>query len=144
LRWPMRLLRCARNDKRDACNDRGCTSLSLRGLRSRPRQSHLLHWENKPMGTKQFYVYIMTNKVNTVLYTGVTNDIRKRVYEHKQKLVEGFTKKYNVVKLVYYEAFADCASAIQREKQIKSGPRKKKEELINGINKEWRDLYEEL
>lgn len=86
----------------------------------------------------------MTNKANTVLYTGVTNDIRRRVYEHKQKLVEGFTKKYNVVKIVYYETLADCASAIQREKQIKAGPRKKKEQLINSINKEWRDLYEEL
>ena len=96
------------------------------------------------MGTKQFYVYIMTNKGNTVLYTGVTNDIRQRVYEHKQKIIEGFTKKYNVVKLVYYEAFRDSASAIQREKQIKAGPRKKKEELINSINREWRDLYEEL
>ena len=96
------------------------------------------------MGTRQFYVYIMTNKGNTVLYTGITNNLRKRVYEHKQKLVDGFTKKYNVVKLVYYEAFWDCTSAIRREKQIKAGPRKKKEELINSINKEWRDLYEEL
>jgi len=96
------------------------------------------------METKQFYVYIMTNKANTVLYTGMTNDIRKRVYEHKQKLIEGFTKKYNVVKLVYYEAFGDCTSAIQREKQIKTGSRKKKEELINSINRGWRDLYEEL
>lgn len=96
------------------------------------------------METKQFYVHIMTNKANTVLYTGMTNDIRKRVYEHKQKLIEGFTKKYNVVKLVHYEAFEDCTSAIQREKQIKAGSRRKKEELINGINREWRDLYEEL
>jgi len=86
----------------------------------------------------------MTNKANTVLYTGVTNNIRRRVYEHKQKLVEGFTKKYNVVKIVYYETLADCASDIQREKQIKAGPRKKKKQLINSINKEWRDLYEEL
>jgi putative endonuclease len=86
----------------------------------------------------------MTNKANTVLYTGMTNDIRRRVYEHKQKLVEGFAKKYNVVKLVYYEAFGDCISSIKREKQIKAGSRKKKEELINSINKEWRDLYEGL
>ncbi len=86
----------------------------------------------------------MTNKSNTVLYTGMTNDIRKRVYEHKKKLVEGFTKKYNVVKLIYYEAFKDSTSAIQREKQIKAGPRRKKEELINSINKEWRDLYDQL
>lgn len=96
------------------------------------------------MGTKQFYVYIMTNKENTVLYTGVTSDLRRRVYEHKQKMIEGFTRKYNVVKLFYYEAFADCTSAIRREKQIKAGPRRKKEELINSINKEWYDLYEKL
>jgi len=96
------------------------------------------------METKQFYVHIMTNKANTVLYTGMTNDIRKRVYEHKQKLIEGFTKKYNVVKLVHYEAFEDCTSAIQREKQIKAGSRREKEELINSINKEWRDIYDEL
>jgi len=86
------------------------------------------------MRVKQFYVYIMTNKRNTVIYTGVTKDLRKRVYEHKQKLVEGFTKKYNVVKLVYYEVFSDGFSAIQREKQIKAGSRKKKEELINSPN----------
>ena len=96
------------------------------------------------METNQYYVYIMTNKVNTVLYTGITNDIRRRVYEHRQKLIEGFTKKYNIVKLVYYEAFADCTSAIQREKQIKAGSRKKKEELINSINREWYDLYDKL
>jgi len=77
------------------------------------------------MAAKQFYVYIMTNKRNSVLYTGVTSDIRKRVYEHKQKLVDGFTKKYNIIKLVYYEAFKDCTSAIQREKQIKAGSTKK-------------------
>ena len=96
------------------------------------------------MAAKQFYVYIMTNKANTVLYTGMTNDIRKRVYEHKQKLVEGFAKKYNVVKLVCYEAFGDCISAIKREKQIKAGSRKKKEDLISSINKEWLDQYEQL
>ena len=96
------------------------------------------------METNQYCVYIMTNKVNTVLYTGITNDIRRRVYEHRQKLIEGFTKKYNIVKLVYYEAFADCTSAIQREKQIKAGSRKKKEELINSINREWYDLYDKL
>jgi putative endonuclease len=96
------------------------------------------------MNTKQYYVYIMTNKGNTVLYTGVTNNLIKRLYEHKKKLVEGFTKKYNVVKLVYYEIFRDCFSAIQREKQIKAGSRKKKEELINSMNSEWKDLYDGL
>jgi putative endonuclease len=95
-------------------------------------------------GTRQFYVYIMTNKRNTVLYTGVTNNIRKRVCEHRQKLVEGFTKKYNLVKLVYYESFGDPDSAIKREKQIKAGSRKKKEDLINSVNEEWQDLYEAL
>ena len=93
---------------------------------------------------RQYYTYIMTNKRNTVVYTGVTNDLGKRIYEHKEKLVEGFTKEYNVTKLVYYEVFDDIESAILREKQIKSGPRQKKVELINGMNKEWRDLQEEL
>jgi putative endonuclease len=86
----------------------------------------------------------MTNKNNTVLYTGVTNNLRKRVCEHREKLTEGFTKKYNILKLVYYEVFEDVYSAISREKQIKSGSRKKKIELINSINKEWKDLYEEI
>jgi putative endonuclease len=93
------------------------------------------------MGTRPFYVYIMTNNRNTVLYTGVTNNIRKRVYEHRQKLVEGFTKKYNLVKLAYYESFGDPISAIKREKQIKAGSRKKKEDLINSVNGKWQDLY---
>jgi putative endonuclease len=86
----------------------------------------------------------MTNKDNKVLYTGVTNDLKRRVYEHKNKLAEGFTKKYNISKLVYYEVFEDIEAAILREKQIKGGPRKKKLELINGMNKEWHDLYEGL
>ena len=93
---------------------------------------------------KQYYVYIMTNSRNTVLYTGVTNDIRKRGYEHKEKLVCGFTKKYNIAKLVYYKVFEDIENAILREKQIKAGSRQKKVQLINGTNKEWRDLYDEL
>ncbi len=91
---------------------------------------------------QQYYVYIMTNKRNTGLYTGVTNDLRKRVYEHKAKLVDGFTKKYNVNKLAYYEIFNDIYNAIMREKQIKDGSRQKKIDLINSINSEWRDLYE--
>ncbi|NVM25158.1 MAG: GIY-YIG nuclease family protein, partial [Desulfobacterales bacterium] len=75
---------------------------------------------------RQYYVYIMTNKHNTVLYTGVTNNLKKRVYEHKEKLVEGFTEKYNITKLVYYEVFEDPGNAISREKQIKAGSRQKK------------------
>jgi len=96
------------------------------------------------MPAKQFYVYIMTNKWNSVLYTGMTNNLKERVYQHKQKLAEGFTKKYNVTKLVYLEVFDDVTSAIKREKQIKAGPRRKKEQFINGINKEWDDLYNTL
>jgi putative endonuclease len=93
---------------------------------------------------REAYVYIMTNKRNTVLYTGVTSNLIKRVYEHKEKLVKGFTKKYNINKLVYYEVFDDITNAISREKQIKAGSRKKKIELIESINKEWKDLYPEL
>jgi putative endonuclease len=76
----------------------------------------------------------MTNKNNTVLYTGMTNNLLKRVYEHKEKLIDGFTKKYNCEKLVYYEMFSDPYNALTREKQIKAGPRKKKIDLINSVN----------
>jgi len=93
---------------------------------------------------KQYYVYIMTNKRNTVLYTGITNDLKKRAYEHKEKLVEGFTKKYNINKLIYYEVSNDVESAISREKQIKGGSRAKKTNLVNSINPEWKDLYDDL
>ena len=93
---------------------------------------------------RQYYIYIVTNKSNSVLYTGVTNDLKRRVYEHRQKLVEGFTKKYNINKLVYYEIFEDAENAIIREKQIKGGPRQKTIDLVNSTNPEWRDLYEEL
>ena len=93
---------------------------------------------------RQYYVYLMTNPRNSVLYTGVTNDLRKRCFEHKEKLAKGFTAKYNVVKLVYYEVFEDVANAISREKQLKAGSRQRKIELVNSVNKEWRDLYEGL
>ncbi len=86
----------------------------------------------------------MTNKWNSVLYTGMTNNLKKRVHQHRQKLVDGFTKKYNITKLVYFEVFADAGSAIMREKQIKAGPRKKKEQLINSINEGWDDLFDTL
>lgn len=92
----------------------------------------------------QYYVYIMTNKGNKVLYTGVTNDLRKRVYEHKEKLAEGFTKRYIITKLVYFETCDDIKSAISREKQIKDGSRQNKIDLINGVNNKWLDLYDEL
>jgi len=94
--------------------------------------------------TRRFYVYIMTNPRNTVLYSGVTNNLARRVQEHKEKLVEGFTKKYNITKLVYFETFDDPHSAIAREEQLKGGSRQKKLDLVNGANPEWRDLSDEL
>jgi putative endonuclease len=86
----------------------------------------------------------MTNKWNKVLYTGVTNDLVRRVDEHKNKTAKGFTKRYNVDKLVYFEATESIESAILREKQIKGGSRKDKIELVNTMNKEWKDLYTNL
>jgi putative endonuclease len=86
----------------------------------------------------------MTNKNNTVLYTGITNELKRRVYEHKEKLVDGFTKKYKIAKLVFYETVEDPENAILREKQIKSGSRQKKIDLINNMNRNWLDLYEEI
>ena len=96
------------------------------------------------MQNRRSFIYILTNKYNRVLYTGVTSDLKKRVWEHREKLVDGFTKRYNVTKLVYYEVFADIRDAITREKQIKAGSRQKKIDLIVGMNPEWRDLYEDL
>jgi putative endonuclease len=96
------------------------------------------------MDQKQGFVYLLTNKVNTVIYTGVTSDLKKRVYEHKEKLADGFTKKCNINKLVYYEVFADIRGAIFREKKIKPGSRAKKLGLIKSFNPALRDLYEEI
>ena len=93
---------------------------------------------------KRYFVYIITNQRNTTLYTGVTNNLRKRIYQHRQKVVDGFTKKYNIFKLVYYEIFEDIYRAIAREKQIKAGSRKIKIDLIKSMNPEWKDLYGEL
>ena len=86
----------------------------------------------------------MTNPHNTVLYTGVTNDLQRRVLEHRNKKGSTFTKKYNISKLVYYEWGDDVKQAIGREKQIKAGTRKKKVELIEALNPDWNDLYEVL
>lgn len=93
------------------------------------------------MKEKTSYIYILFNKRNGTLYTGVTSDLIKRVYEHKNKLVEGFTKKYNVDKLGYYEIFIDISEAIKREKQIKGGSRAAKLKLIESINPNCNDLY---
>ena len=86
----------------------------------------------------------MTNQYNTTIYTGVTNNLQRRVTEHKQGVVEGFTKKYRLHKLVYYEMTDDVNAAIAREKQIKGGSRQKKLDLVNGMNKEWKDLADDL
>ncbi|MFH1292194.1 MAG: GIY-YIG nuclease family protein [bacterium] len=94
----------------------------------------------------EYHVYIMTNKRHTVLYTGVTGNLCRRGFEHKSgdSDHESFTKRYNVCKLVYYEKYDDIYDAIAREKQIKAGSRKKKIDLIRGINPQWEDLYDEL
>ena len=86
----------------------------------------------------------MTNPSYTALYTGITSDLPRRVYEHKGKSIKGFTAKYNVNKLVYYEVFNDAENAIFREKQIKAGSRHKKIELIKRMNPEWHDLSAKL
>lgn len=96
------------------------------------------------MSEKKGYVYLMTNRNDTVIYTGVTSDLKKRVYEHREKITRGFTSRYQVGKLVYFEMFESVIDAITREKQIKGGSRKKKEDLIKAQNPDFRDLYDEL
>ena len=93
---------------------------------------------------KQMFAYILTNKVNTVLYTGVTSNLKRRVYEHKEKIKSKFTARYNLGKLVYYEVVSDSYNAIAPEKQIKAGSRQKKIDLINAMNPKWSDLYDEV
>ena len=89
-----------------------------------------------------YYVYLLTNKSNTVLYTGVTNNLERRIYEHKNKLVDGFTKRYNIYKLVYFDYTPDVRAAISREKQIKGWTRAKKNALVESVNPSWKDLSE--
>jgi len=96
------------------------------------------------MNEKRGYIYILTNKNNTVLYVGVTSDLTKRIYEHRNKLVPGFTSKYNLHKLVYFEDSDDIMNAIIREKQIKGWLRAKKISLIENDNPHWADLSESL
>ncbi len=91
-----------------------------------------------------YYVYILSNYTNTVLYIGITNDLLRRIYEHKHKLEKGFTEKYSVDKLVYFEEYSDVTTAITREKQLKGGSRKKKIDLIEKDNPMFSDLYEGL
>jgi len=94
--------------------------------------------------SKRFYVYIMTNKRHNVLYVGVTGNLEGRTFQHKEKTTPGFTSRYNINKLIYYEEFPNAYSAILREKQIKGGSRQKKLELINSLNPYWVDLFDKF
>lgn len=93
---------------------------------------------------KQFVVYILSNKKDGVLYIGVTSNLQKRIWEHKNKVVDGFSKKYNLQKLIYYEAHENAESAIKREKRLKKYKREQKIKLIEKDNKDWNDLYNKL
>ena len=95
------------------------------------------------MRDHNYYVYIITTQNNKVMYIGVTNDLERRLYEHKHKIIDGFTKRYNINKLVYYEYTEDVYSAIEREKQLKGWRRDRKNSLVETMNPEWKDLSEE-
>jgi putative endonuclease len=96
------------------------------------------------MDEKRGYVYMMMNSLETVLYTGITSNLKKRVWQHRNGLTDGFTKRYRVNKLVYYEIFERVVDAIAREKQLKSGSRRAKERLARNFNPELRDLFDEI
>ncbi len=96
------------------------------------------------MQEKQYYVYILTKKRNSTFYTGVTSDLGKRVWEHKNEVADGFTRKYGIKTLVYYEIFNDPENAIRREKRLKKWPRAWKNKIINEMNPYWKDLYEDI
>jgi len=93
---------------------------------------------------KQYYVYFMTNKTNVALYIGVTSDLKRRVFEHKNKLVKGFTEKYDIDKLVYYEIYDDPENAILREKRLKGSSRIRKNKLVESLNPQWLDLHNQI
>ena len=92
------------------------------------------------MKIRSYYVYLLINWNNRVIYTGITNDLKRRIYEHKNKMIDGFTKKYNLNKLVYFEETPDVISAIAREKEIKKWRREKKNKLVVEMNPDWEDL----
>ena len=96
------------------------------------------------MKTKQYFVYILTNQKNTTLYPGVTNDLVRRIYLHKQKVVKGFTHKYNLTKLIYYENHNNVLEAIKREKKLKKWGRSWKDQLIGNLNPDWADLFPQI
>ncbi|MGH7203329.1 MAG: GIY-YIG nuclease family protein [Candidatus Levyibacteriota bacterium] len=93
---------------------------------------------------QQYFVYILSNKSNTIYYVGVTNNLIQRVWQHKEKVVKGFTTKYNINKLVWFAIYENVEEAIKREKQLKAGSRQKKIELVDETNSEWRDLYKDI
>ncbi|HMN49983.1 MAG TPA: GIY-YIG nuclease family protein [Ignavibacteriaceae bacterium] len=93
---------------------------------------------------RNYYIYILTNWDNTVMYIGVTNNLKRRLFEHKIKLIDGFSKKYNCNKLVYFELFFDINEAIRREKEIKKWRREKKNNLVESMNPEWKDLSDQF
>ncbi|MDP2952665.1 MAG: GIY-YIG nuclease family protein [Chloroflexota bacterium] len=92
----------------------------------------------------QYYVYILANRTNVALYIGVTSDLNRRIYEHKQKLIRGFAERYGIDKLVYYEVYHDPENAILREKHLKGSSRARKNRLVESLNPRWRDLYDEI
>ena len=100
--------------------------------------------QSRFVNMKNYYIYILSNQRHTVLYIGITNDLKRRIEEHKQKLGSKFTKKYNIDKLLYYEIYTDPENAIKREKQLKNYSRKRKDALISEFNKKYIDLYAEI
>ena len=122
--------------EREVVLDRTSNGRSVKKVEKPPLRKLLTGYAN-PM---QYFVYIISNVANTSVYVGVTNNLERRIYEHKNKVNDGFTKKYNVTKLVYFEETNSINSAIEREKQIKKWSRTKKDELINSINPTWKDL----
>ncbi len=120
-----------------------CHSESPFGRLPRPK-GEILKLHSKQMNEKTYYVYLLTNWNNKVMYVGMTNDLQRRIFEHKKKSVKGFTEKYNVNKLVYYEHTSDVEVALNREKEIKKWRREKKDSLVENTNSLWRDLSQDF
>ncbi len=120
------------------------TTVSLRVL---PQKGKAIRtpdrWKEIRVTKSQYYVYILANSTNVALYIGITSDLNRRIYEHKQKLVRGFAEKYSIDKLVYYEVYHDPENAILRER-LKGSSRARKNRLVESLNPKWRDLYNEI